>query len=238
MHRPQRGFTLIELLVVISIIAVLAAMLLPALRVVRTSAQLSRCASSERQLGLAIMSYAADWEQQLPRLKTPRTDNPSVPVHWFDAIATYLELADDQTATSYAARYATPIWGCPAWPKSGPGTLPYRTGYGMAWFPLAPQSYRTNFLWLEPNGGLNNFGRDIDIARVPARARRIMVADTLDWPLGTPSIPAVAYPSSWHPTRHGGRANYLFFDGHVQTLSADSNAYIGAADPTSVVWKP
>lgn len=239
MSRALRGFTLIELLVVISIIAVLAALLLPAVRLVRDAAQVSRCAASERQLGIAILAYTADWEGLLPRLKTPRLDNPAMPNHWFDSIATYLELDDDLTATSYGARYASPIWGCPLWPKSGPGTLPYRTGYGMAWFPLAPQSYRTNFLWLDPNGGLNTFGRDIGINMVPARSRRIMLADTVDWPLGTPSLPAVAYPSSWNPTRHGGRrANYLFFDGHVQTLSVESNAYIGAADPNSTAWRP
>lgn len=239
MRPTHRGFTLIELLVIVSIIAVLAALLLPALRMVRDAAQQSRCASSQRQLGVAILAYAGDWEALLPRLKTPRSDNPGVPNHWFDSIATYVELVDDQTATSFAARYATPIWGCPLWPKDGPSTLPYRTGYGFAWFPLAPQSSRTNFCWLDPGGGLNAFGRDIPIGMIGAQARRIMLSDTADWPLGTPSLPAIAYPAGWSPTRHGGaRANYLFFDGHVQAVAATASAYLGAADPTSTAWKP
>lgn len=233
MRPTHRGFTLIELLVIVSIIAVLAALLLPALRMVRDAAQQSRCASSQRQLGIAILAYAGDWETLLPRLKTPRDDDASVPNHWFDSIATYVELADDQTATSFAARYATPIWGCPLWPKDAPTTLPYRTGYGYAWFPLAPQSTRASFFWQNP------YGRDIPIGSVTARPRRIMLSDTTDWPLSTPSLPAMAYPAYWSPTRHGGtRTNYLFFDGHVQAIAASARAYLGAADPTTTAWNP
>ena len=54
------GFTLIELLVVISIIAVLAAMLMPAIRMVRDSARASTCLSNLRQTGVAILAYATD----------------------------------------------------------------------------------------------------------------------------------------------------------------------------------
>jgi prepilin-type N-terminal cleavage/methylation domain-containing protein/prepilin-type processing-associated H-X9-DG protein len=57
-----RGFTLIELLVVISIIALLVGILLPALGAAREAARTSVCLSNERQVGLAIMSYATDNE--------------------------------------------------------------------------------------------------------------------------------------------------------------------------------
>jgi prepilin-type N-terminal cleavage/methylation domain-containing protein/prepilin-type processing-associated H-X9-DG protein len=60
------GFTLIELLVVISIIALLVAILLPALGSARKAAQLTACASNVRQIGLALSMYAMDNNRHMP----------------------------------------------------------------------------------------------------------------------------------------------------------------------------
>src|SRR6185503_8142482 len=59
--RPCRaGFTLMELLVVCALIAVLAALLLPAVSKSATSAQRIKCVSNLRQLGLAAQMY---WDE-------------------------------------------------------------------------------------------------------------------------------------------------------------------------------
>ncbi len=69
LHRVQQspaGFTLIELLVVVSIIAVLSAMLLPAVKLVREAAWNSICGSNLRNLGTIVQAYTVDHEGLLP----------------------------------------------------------------------------------------------------------------------------------------------------------------------------
>ncbi len=61
-----KSFTLIELLVVITIIAILAALLLPALRTARDKAKAAVCLSNLKQLNLGFQAYADDWEDALP----------------------------------------------------------------------------------------------------------------------------------------------------------------------------
>ncbi|NUP99604.1 MAG: DUF1559 domain-containing protein [Armatimonadetes bacterium] len=82
----RRGFTLIELLVVIAIIAILAAILFPVFAKAREKARQSSCSSNLKQLGLAMLQYAQDYDETFA-MYAPSTYT----YNWDNAIAPYLK---------------------------------------------------------------------------------------------------------------------------------------------------
>src|SRR5215211_4946412 len=98
MNRRPKGFTLIELLVVIAIIAILAAILFPVFAQAREKARAASCASNVKNLGLAVLLYTQDYDEQLPLAAYARSESEFVTWH---------DLADP-----YVRNKA--IWLCPS----------------------------------------------------------------------------------------------------------------------------
>lgn len=128
----HNGFTLIELLVVISIIALLIALLLPALGRAKGTANQARCASNQRQLGVAFEIYGDANERKLPPIKS----------YWYYTIRPYLGMRQDTPLwrpgigyTDEAVGFKAPGLSCPVQeiynPDDGP-CGPYGLNYPYA----------------------------------------------------------------------------------------------------------
>ncbi len=88
----RRAFTLVELLVVIATIGILVALLLPAVGSVRESALRTQCANNMRQIGLSMLLYTDAHGGKMPG--SSHTEEAGAEGAWIDLLAPYIEDVD------------------------------------------------------------------------------------------------------------------------------------------------
>jgi len=93
-YKAYHGFTLVELLVVITIISILASMLLPVLSQARNMAKRTVCLSQMRQIGIALIYYAADHNDYLPAKHQPALNHSNPDYHYYAHFGINLQRAE------------------------------------------------------------------------------------------------------------------------------------------------
>src|SRR5437870_6729880 len=112
---PRRGFTLIELLVVIAIIAILAAILFPVFAQAREAARKSTCISNMRQVGMALLMYAGDFDETLPWSTSSQFSGWT----WYQSVDPYVKSGVGPNGTTQK-----PFWLCPSFSNKSYPLLP------------------------------------------------------------------------------------------------------------------
>jgi prepilin-type N-terminal cleavage/methylation domain-containing protein/prepilin-type processing-associated H-X9-DG protein len=244
------GFTLIELLVVIASIAILAALLLPALSRAKTSAYATKCKSNLRQWGIALQMYVDSNSQKYPY--------PFV-VSDLTNFASAQDWA--QSLEPYAIRWTERAFHCPGykaflgltnWPGTWTGS-----GSGTEWAFVSSYGYNGggSYCWYSGTGGgalglgligvWGHFGPPaVSASQVRVPSQMIAIGDSrLDRSpgngpgaqgLGMDLLMCGAFSGNFpYPPRHGKNYNVVFCDGHVEGMDP---AFLFDPTNTAPLW--
>ncbi|HEX8521552.1 MAG TPA: prepilin-type N-terminal cleavage/methylation domain-containing protein [Tepidisphaeraceae bacterium] len=248
--RERRGFTLVELLVVLGIIAMLIALLAPAVSAARRAGNKAACSQNLRQIGVAIQVYAIENKGRLPLAEIVTVDDANNVlgyVSWDDLLNR--ALGGRMDSVEMDALYATrdlAVMHCPA------DFLPVQ---GISDPKALRRSYALNRAYTIVAGNMGIGGKlvvspkyppdrsaSLKMSDIRRPAEQIAVVErpvgnnVLGGPNGFVDRAAQQVVDSFAPNPgargpHGERWNYLFLDGHVQamkleeTLKGDKNGF-------------
>jgi prepilin-type N-terminal cleavage/methylation domain-containing protein/prepilin-type processing-associated H-X9-DG protein len=213
------AFTLVELLVVIAVIAILAALLLPALVRAKQGAKAVGCVGHLKQWLLATHLYAADNEDFLPQDGAPNPGNSSTNVGWYIELPQVMALPryhDMPWRTNAGAEAGNVVWLCPANRRRSNGN---------------------NLFHYCLNEHVNGIGSGNQV-----RLSSIANPSAVVWLFDSKNLPAVGGPSFVHTNLHNAGAHVSFLDGHVRRFANSVYWNFQSNRPITnnpeIVWHP
>lgn len=211
----KTGFTLIELLVVVAILAILAALLSPSLKVARDRARSTQCVNNLRQVYFAYLQYTQDYDGRIPKSHADYgMKNQYLPYDVYCGQTRYVGAPRNN--------YFSALWVCPAilkeWDALGWLKIPNTTYYYQP-------SYWPNYsIWertISIDHLINRLGETVSAAATPMIGEVSMDCINTDYS----NITLADYTPQrigWvHPINRA--SNTVFFDGHVGILYNNSS---------------
>jgi prepilin-type processing-associated H-X9-DG protein/prepilin-type N-terminal cleavage/methylation domain-containing protein len=222
-EKHTSAFTLIELLVVVAIIAILAAFLLPALSKAKDNARSAQCINNLRQIGQAVAFYTGDYNDYFPASYDGGTSPSPPPRFWYSKLCyLYLNVKTGGMGDNDfwgTGKGSDRIFICPTVPDRGKDGLQreWYLGYGWNFLALTHIDFSIN----TPLSGYT-----ARLAQVLKPSQTIMAGDS-----HSQLNMYVISPYTWTglggggyftDSRHNGRANFVFVDGHVESLATSA----------------
>ncbi len=205
----RSAFSLVELLVVVSIIAMLSAILLPAISRVKQGARTVQCLGNLRQIGCGLQGYATDHQGFYP--KREMLNEVGLQIDWSTWIAPYIET--DRSGTQSRGSASGRILKCRNYPTWGVAQSGTNAGYALNFYLANRQSgirVSSTAVQVSERTNDNGFGapKELDYARHPGNGHRNY---SYLWP-GDQYGDLVTIPVTQ-------RVCALFADGHVQAIN-------------------